>query len=100
MKLKLKEVEVTKIDGSKQKLKLDYKGLANYIFNQTKDLGELELARELYKKGEIEVDVEILDSIELYSKEVFGALVLESLLPKLQDLKDKLINKNELDKRK
>lgn len=100
MKLKLKEIEVTKIDGSKQKLKLDYKGLANYIFNQTKDLGELELARELYKKGEIEVDVEILDSIELYSKEAFGALVLESLLPKLQDLKDKLINKNELDKRK
>ena len=100
MKLKLKEIEVTKIDGSKQKLKLDYKGLANYIFNQTKDLGELELARELYKKGEIGVDVEILDSIELYSKEAFGALVLESLLPKLQDLKDKLINKNELDKRK
>lgn len=100
MKLKLKEIEVTTIDGSKQKLELDYKGLANYIFNQTKDLGELELARELYKKGEIEVDVEILDSIELYSKEAFGALVLESLLPKLQDLKDKLINKNELDKRK
>ena len=50
MKLKLKEIEVTKIDGSKQKLKLDYKGLANYIFSKTQDIGELELARELYKK--------------------------------------------------
>ena len=59
MKLKLQEINVTKIDGSKQKLALDYKGLANYIFNQTKDLGELELARELYKEGELEVDREI-----------------------------------------
>lgn len=58
MKLKLQEINVTKIDGSKQKLALDYKGLANYIFNQTKDLGELELARELYKEGELEVDRE------------------------------------------
>ena len=29
MKLKLKEIEVTKIDGSKQKLKLDYNGTIN-----------------------------------------------------------------------
>lgn len=58
MKLKLQEINVTKIDGSKQKLELDYKGLANYIFSKTQDIGELELARELYKKGEVEVDKE------------------------------------------
>ena len=72
MKLKLKEIEVTKIDGSKQKLELDYKGLANYIFNQTKDLGELELARELYKKGEIEVDKEKATALKAYIDEALG----------------------------
>ena len=50
MKLDLKEIEVTKIDGSKQKLKLDYKWLANGMLSETQDVGELELARELYKK--------------------------------------------------
>ena len=88
MKLKLKEIEVTKIDGSKQKLKLDYKGLANYIFNQTKDLGELELARELYKEGELEVDRETAIALKKYIGECFNAVVQEALFPIL----DKIIN--------
>ena len=56
-------------------------------------MGELELARELYKKGEIEVNIEIVESIEKYTKEIFGALVLESLIPKLESVKNKLNNK-------
>ena len=67
---------------------------------KVKDLGELELARELYKEGDLEVDKETATALKKYIGEAFGAIVLESLLPKLQDLKDKLINKNELDKRK
>lgn len=88
MKLKLQEINVTTIDGSKQKLELDYKGLANYIFNQTKDLGELELARELYKEGELEVDRETATALKKYIGEAFGAIVQESLYPLL----DKIIN--------
>ena len=86
MKLKLKEIEVTTIDGSKQKLKLDYKGLANYIFNQTKDLGELELARELYKEGELEVDKETAIALKMYVGEAFNAIVKEALFPVLDNI--------------
>ena len=86
MKLKLQEINVTTIDGSKQKLKLDYKGLANYIFNQTKDLGELELARELYKEGELEVDRETAIALKKYIGEAFGAIVQESLYPVLDSI--------------
>ena len=86
--MKLKEVEITAITGEKQKLEFDYKGLANYIFNKTKDIGELELARELYKKGEIEVDKEKAIALKVYIDEAFGAVVKESLFPKL----DAIIN--------
>ena len=88
MKLKLKEIEVTKIDGSKQKLELDYKGLANYIFNQTKDLGELEMARELYNTGSLEIDKERATALRTYIGECFNAVVQEALFPIL----DKIIN--------
>ena len=86
--MNLKEIEVIGIDGKKQKLEFDYKGLANYIFNKTKDIGELELARELYKKGEIEVDKEKAIALKAYIDEAFGAVVKESLFPKL----DAIIN--------
>ena len=86
MKLKLQEINVTTIDDSKQKLKLDYKGLANYIFNQTKDLGELELARELYKEGELEVDRETATALKKYVGEAFNAIVQEALFPVLDNI--------------
>ena len=58
MKLELKKIEVTNIEGEKEVLDFGYKGLANYIFKKTMDIGELEMARELYKEGELEVDRE------------------------------------------
>mgnify|MGYP001283792707 FL=1 len=86
--MNLKEIEVRDIDGKKYKLEFDYKGLANYIFEKTKDIGELELARELYKKGEIEVDKEKAIALKAYIDEAFVAVVKESLFPKL----DQIIN--------
>ena len=84
----LKEIEIKGIDGKCQTIEFDYKGLANYIFGKTKDIGELELARELYKKGEIEVDKEKATALKAYIDEAFGAIVKESLFPKL----DQIIN--------
>lgn len=86
--MKLKEIEITAITGEKQKLEFDYKGLANYIFSKTKDIGELELARELYKSGEIGLDKEKAMALKSYIGEAFGAVVQESLYPEL----DKIIN--------
>lgn len=66
MNLELKQIEITGVDGKKEKLDFDYKGLANFIFNNTKDIGELELARELYKSGEIELDKEKATALKSY----------------------------------
>ena len=86
--MNLKEIEIKGIDRICQTIKFDYKGLANYIFNNTKDIGELELARELYKKGYIELDKEKAMALKAYIGEAFGAVVQESLYPEL----DKIIN--------
>ena len=88
MKLEFKQIEITTIDGKKEKLDFDYKGLANHIFNNTKDLGELELARELYKSGKLELDKENALALKGYISQSFGAVVHEALYPVL----DKIIN--------
>ena len=60
--------------------------MANFILNKTKDIGELELARELYKSGEIELDKEKAMALKAYIGEAFGAVVQESLYPELDEI--------------
>lgn len=50
MKIDFRKITMKDIEEIETEIDLDYQGLANYIFNQTKDLGELELARNMYKK--------------------------------------------------
>lgn len=74
------------IEGIETEINLDYQGLANYIFNQTKDLGELELARNLYKKGVIEIDSNSAEALKTYIHEAFNASVHEAIFPKLDNI--------------
>lgn len=74
------------IEGIETEINLDYQGLANYIFNQTKDLGELELARNLYKKGVIEIDSNSAEALKTYIHEAFNASVHEAIFPKLDSI--------------
>lgn len=74
------------IEGVETEINLDYQGLANYIFNQTKDLGELELARNLYKKGVIEIDSNSAEALKTYIHEAFNASVHEAIFPKLDSI--------------
>ena len=86
--MNLKKIQIKGIDGNTTMVDFDYKGLANYIFSKTKDIGELEIARELYKEGSIELDKENAMALKAYIGEAFGAVVQESLYPEL----DKIIN--------
>lgn len=79
--MNLKKIQIKGISGAVEEVKFDYKGLANYIFNKTKDIGELEVARELYKSGEIELNKENAILLKMYIKECFGAVVKEALFP-------------------
>ena len=84
----LKEIYVKSITGEKEIIELDYKGLANFIFTKTQDVGELEMAREIYKNGELELDKESAVILKNYIGQVFKAVVHEALYPIL----DKIIN--------
>ena len=86
--MNFKKLKIKGIDGIDKELDFDYKGLANHVFNNTQDLGELELARELYKNGELELDRESAVILKNYIGQVFKAVVHEALYPVL----DKIIN--------
>ena len=79
-KLNFKSVQVTDIDGTVKELDFS-KEIGNLIFRTTKDLGELETAREIYQKGEIEVDAKTAGMIKKYIDESFVAFAKEALNP-------------------
>lgn len=79
-KLNFKNVPVTDIDGTVKELDFS-KEIGNLIFRTTKDLGELETAREIYQKGEIEADAKTAEMIKKYIDENFVAFAKEALNP-------------------
>lgn len=84
-KIDFKKVEVTDIEGNKTALDIS-KELGNQIYKKTGDLGELELAREIYKNGEVEIDEAQATALSRYIKEGFLAFVQEPLCKKLDNL--------------
>ncbi|WP_294591648.1 hypothetical protein [uncultured Bacteroides sp.] len=85
MKIDFRKIETQDIEGNKAYINIS-KELGNAIYNKTADIGELELAREIYKQGEIEVDAEKASIIDKYVNETFLAFVKESICPVLDDI--------------
>lgn len=79
-KLNFKSVQVNDIDGTVKDLDFS-KEIGNLIFRTTKNLGELEIAREIYQKGKIEVDEKTAEMIKNYIDENFVAFAKEALIP-------------------
>ena len=51
------------------------KSLGNFIYSETRDLGELELAQRVYKDGELDLTPEEVNIIGRYIKNGFKAIV-------------------------
>lgn len=85
MKIDFRNIEVRDIDGNKSTVDVS-KELGNVIYKKTADIGELELAREIYKQGEAEVDAEKAHIIVKYVNETFLAFVKEAICPVLEDI--------------
>ena len=85
MKFDFRKIEVKNIEGKKSTLDLS-KELGNAIYQKTADLGELELARSIYKDGEIEVDAGQAAILNRYIREGFLAFVQESVCPVLDEI--------------
>lgn len=70
------KAEVENIDGSKSKIFVDGDGeigilvkqFANVIYSQSKELGEVEVAREIYKTGQSKVTKEQAAALKKYAE--------------------------------
>lgn len=84
-KIDFRKIEVRDIGGNKSTVDVS-KELANALYKKTADIGELELAREIYKQGEIDVDVEKAVIVDKYVRGTFLAFVQEAVCPVLEDI--------------
>ena len=74
MKIDFREIQVKDIEGNNSTVDIA-KMLGNAIYQKTADLGELELAQNIYKNGEVEVSPEQAESIKKYVCTGFVAFV-------------------------
>jgi hypothetical protein len=59
------------------------KEVGNVIFQNTRDLGELELARDIYQKGEVDLTKEQAQIVKNYVEPNFKAWGKEAIIPAL-----------------
>lgn len=74
MKIDFRKIEVTDIEGNKSTIDVS-KVLGNVIYQKTADLGELELAQNIYKNGEVELSPGQAESVKKYTSTCFVAYV-------------------------
>lgn len=65
MKIDFRKIEVFFLDGTKNYIDVS-KLLGNSIYNNTPDLGELEIARDIYKNGAVDLTHEQAEAVKKY----------------------------------
>ena len=85
MKIDFRKIEVKDIEGDNSTLDMA-KELGNTIYKKTADLGELDLARDIYKNGEVELDAGQASVLIKYVREGFLAFVQEAVCPLLDEI--------------
>lgn len=84
-KIDFRQVEVITLDGEKKVVDIS-KPLGNHIFNETGDLGEFELAKEIYDKGEVEIEEHHVEVLNGYIRRYFKAFIQAAICPVLENL--------------
>lgn len=74
MKIDFRNIQVKDIEGNNSTVDIA-KMLGNTIYQKTADLGELELAQQIYKNGEVELSTNQAERIKEYVKTNFVAVV-------------------------
>lgn len=74
MKIDFRKIQLKDIEGTVAPFDIS-KVLGNTIYQKTADLGELELAQNIYKNGEVELSPEQAERIKEYVKANFVAVV-------------------------
>ena len=72
MKIDFRNIQVKDIEGNNSTVDIA-KMLGNAIYQRTADLGELELAQNIYKNGEVELSTDQAERIKEYIRTNFVA---------------------------
>ena len=82
MKIDFRKIMVKDIEG--KKVPHDFsKEMGNAIFSTTKDIGELDLARDIYHKGEVDMTKEQAQMVKALADRNFFAWAKEAIFPAL-----------------
>lgn len=79
-KIDFRKIVAKNIEGEKELFDIS-KELGNQIYKKTSDLGELELAREIYHKGEVDINELQANTLSRYVCDGFKAFIQEALNP-------------------
>lgn len=74
MIIDFRNIQVKDIEGNNSTVDIA-KMLGNAIYQKTADLGELELAQQIYKNGEVELSTDQAERIKEYVRTNFVAVV-------------------------
>lgn len=66
MKIDFRKIEVTDIEGNKSTIDVSQK-FANAVYQNTGDIGELEIARKIYLNGVVDLTPEQAESLKKYA---------------------------------
>ena len=83
-KLNFKTIPTRDIEGNLEPRDIS-KELGNFIYRETSDLGELDLAQRIYRDGEVEVTDEEIEIIKKYIDSAYKAFVKKAFEEMLND---------------
>ena len=86
-KLNFKAVPCRDIEGNLEPRDIS-KELGNFIYRETSDLGELDLAQRIYKEGEIEATDEEVEVIRKYINSGYKAFVKKAFEEMVSDVQE------------
>lgn len=86
MKVDFRKIKVTDLYDNVQEVDVS-KALGNLIFNNTKDLGEFEVAREIFKNGEVDINKEMASRLKIYAAG-FERIIVQEAIKSTLDMVD------------
>lgn len=86
-KLNFKAVPTRDIEGNLEPRDIS-KELGNYIYRETSDLGELDLAQRIYKDGEVEANESEIEIIRKYIDGGYKAFVKKAFEEMVSDVQE------------
>lgn len=86
-KLNFKAVPTRDIEGNLEPRDIS-KELGNYIYRETSDLGELDLAQRIYKDGEVEANESEIEIIRKHIDSGYKAFVKKAFEEMVSDVQE------------